>query len=109
MILMYLGYWNDYLLQLINLIIVNYYYYKYIFTILYDIGALLTLVKLLSKLGGKEDEIIEILDKLKEIDIFRKEYYLDFGKYNYIFIKINLFFFIFIYIKHKLHILISKQ
>ncbi|ORX50397.1 protein prenylyltransferase [Piromyces finnis] len=40
--------------------------------------ALLTLVKILSKLGNNEDEIIEILEKLKDIDIFRKEYYMDF-------------------------------
>jgi len=40
--------------------------------------ALLTLVKLLSKLGNREDEVIEVLEKLKDIDVFRKEYYLDF-------------------------------
>jgi len=40
--------------------------------------ALLTLVKILSKLGGREDEIIEIFEKLKDVDVFRKEYYLDF-------------------------------
>jgi len=57
------------------------------------------LVKILSKLGNNEDEIIEILEKLKDIDIFRKEYYLDFGIYIfYIYIFLTNYYNNYIYI-----------